>query len=74
MEQTMTKNELASILLQMYKKDKATGIHLFGIKYASDLDRLDTTNAEMIKLAGLKSSYFAELAKGRRLAKWVILK
>ena len=44
-------------------------IHLFGIKYPDELGSL--TNVGVVRQAGMRESYHTEVAKGRRLAKYV---
>ena len=72
----MTIQELADQLREMYdtapKGEKAAYIHLFGIKYAAELDRFSP--ASVVERAGLKHSYGTEVNKGRNLAKYVDLK
>ena len=52
--------------------EKVAHIHLFGIKYADELDGL--TSMDIVRQAGLRESYNTEVAKGRKLAKYVRLK
>ena len=65
--------EAAHKLREMYDNapegEKATQIHLFGIKYAEDLARLPL--AEVLEQSGLLRSYVTEVNKGRNLAKHV---
>ena len=72
----MTIQELADQLREMYdtapKGEKAAYIHLFGIKYAAELDRFSP--ASVVERAGLRRSYGTEVNKGRNLAKYVDLK
>ena len=49
--------------------EQVAHIHLFGITYADELDHL--TNAEIVRQAGIRESYITEVAKGRKLAKYV---
>ena len=69
----MTLEEAGRTLRQMYKtapnKEKAAYIHLFGIMYDSELG--DLTNTDIVRAAGIRPSYHSEVAKGRRLAKFV---
>ena len=55
----MTLDEAASILRRMYQnapdKEQVAHIHLFGIKYASQLN--DLSNTEIVRRAGLKPSF-----------------
>ena len=72
----MNLDEAAHTLRQMYNnapdKEQVAHIHLFGIKYADQLEGL--SNTEIIRRAGLYPSYHSEVAKGRRLAKYVVVK
>ena len=51
-----------------------TMIHLFGIKYADEIDVCGATPTELCRMAELRESYNAEVSKGRRLAPFVELK
>ena len=54
------------------RNEQVAHIHLFGIKYAQYLQRL--TNAEVIRASGIPATYHSELAKGRKLSKYVVVK
>ena len=45
---------------------------MFGFKYADELVSL--TNKDIVRQAGINESYITEVAKGRKLAKYVRLK
>ncbi len=72
----MTVDEAANILREMYRKapigEKATSIHLFGIKYAKELGGLSI--ADIAERATGHKSYQVEINKGIRLAEYVQLK
>ena len=72
----MTVDQAANIFRRMYQnappKEQVAHIHLFGIKYALELEGMP--NTEIVRRAGLKPSYHSEVAKGRRLGKYVTLK
>ena len=72
----MTVDEAAHILREMYRKapigEKATSIHLFGIKYAKELSGLSI--ADIADQATGSESYQVEIRKGIRLAEYVQLK
>ena len=72
----MNVQELADKLREMYetapKGEQAAMIHLFGIKYAADLNGVSL--ASVVEHAGLRRSYVTEINKGRNLAKYVDLK
>ena len=75
----MTLRDLASELSYMYnsapKGDKTTMIHLFAIKYATELDELEDSNMkDLLEIANMPVSYVTEINKGRRLSKYVIPK
>ena len=75
----MTLRELAAVLSNMYttapKGDKTTMIHLFAIKFATELDELEDSNMnELLEIAHMPVSYVTEINKGRRLSKYVIPK
>ena len=69
----MTVQEAGLRLREMYDsapdREKVVQIHLFGIKYANEIEGL--TNMDIVRHAGLYESYSTEVAKGRRLAKYV---
>ena len=69
----MTLEEAGRKLREMYDAapygEQVAQIHLFGIKYADELGSL--TNMDIVRQAGMRESYHAEVAKGRRLAKYV---
>ncbi len=71
----MTKTELAQILKQMYDDGVKHGneavamIHMFGIKYGDQIEAADSTPQEIVALAGLDQSYYAEVNKGRNIGK-----
>jgi 5-methylcytosine-specific restriction protein B len=66
----MNKNELASILKNMYDNaeegEKVAMIHLFGMKYSKEIKELSSAN-EIVKLAGIKDSYYSEVSKGIKI-------
>lgn len=69
----MDTTELRKLLCESYqnvqKTEKVTMIHLFGIKYAEEIKRCGI--AEIIKEAGIFSTYRTELGKEIKLAKYV---
>lgn len=71
----MTISELGAALRYMYstapEKEKATFIHLFGIKYGAIILRNNYSSSEIIKASGLKDSYKTEVRKGVNLSKYV---
>ncbi len=69
----MTQNEAIAILKNMYEnapdRDQVAMIHLFGIKYASEL--VDLHKQTIATRATGKPSYVTEINNGIRLAKYV---
>ncbi len=69
----MTLEEAGRKLREVYDAapygEQVAHIHLFGIKYADELDGL--TNMDIVRQAGMHESYYTEVAKGRKLAKYV---
>lgn len=65
--------ELANELRRAYEEaqegEKVTMIHLFGIRYAHELQRHSLR--ELAHAAGLNKSYITEIGKGVRLARYV---
>lgn len=74
----MTIIELANILTEMYDGaqtgEAVAMIHLFGIKYATEINQSPYSKKDIIEQAGLSSSYVTELTKGVKLANYVYLK
>lgn len=74
----MTLNELGTKLSEMYnnasKGNAVAMIHLFGIKYANEINKSEFSKRDIIKQAGISSSYLTELTKGVKLADYVIVK
>jgi hypothetical protein len=69
----MDTTEAANILRAMYlgapKGEKVTRIHLFGIKYASELESISLS--DLVAQAGISMTYVTEVNKGKKLAKYV---
>jgi 5-methylcytosine-specific restriction protein B len=77
----MTLDDLASALVKMYNNadsDKVAMIHLFGIRYAKEIQLSGFNANEIIKRAKLPDgsympeSYKTEISKGINLSKYVI--
>ena len=72
----MTLEEAGRRLREMYDTapygEQVAHIHLFGVKYADELEGL--SNVDIVRQAGMYESYSTEVAKGRRLSKYVRLK
>lgn len=75
---TMTLTEISRELRAMYdnagSKEKVVMIHLFGIKYADQIERSDLKAKDIVLAAGLPESYHTEVHKGIRLSRYVIIK
>lgn len=71
----MNSKELGNILKEMYDnapyKESVTMIHLFGIKYHEEINRIGIR--EVVEASGINISYTAEISKALRLAKYVKL-
>jgi hypothetical protein len=65
--------QLGKILEEMYrtapKKEQVTMIHLFGVQFYQDIQRVGVK--EVIEEAGIHSTYRTELNKAVKLAKYV---
>lgn len=74
----MNIKELGGKLREMYtnasKGEAVAMIHLFGIKYAAEINNSEYTKRDIIKASGISESYLTELTKGVKLAEFVILK
>jgi len=74
----MTLQELGKILHDMYS-DSEDGeavamIHLFGVKYADEINDLGVSKRELAEAAGIGESYATEISKGVKLSKYVCVK
>ena len=71
----MDKTDLAKKLNEMYfnsaNGEAVAMIHLFGIKYASEIKQSGSTFRELADLAKIQPSYATEISKGAKLAKYV---
>ena len=71
----MTEYELGQELRNMYDKAprgaQVVFIHLFGIRYASDITDGRLDKKQILRAAGLPESYQTEISKGMNLAKYV---
>lgn len=73
----MTVIELGNKLKEMYEGsngNKTAMIHLFAIRYAEEIRCNRCTPKEILKVAQMPESYFAEINKGIKLAKYVDIK
>lgn len=74
----MTVFDLANRLSTMYtsaaKGESVVMIHLFGIKYASEIRTLNVPIKRIVELAKLPESYATEVSKGIKLAGHVVIK
>lgn len=74
----MTLNELGSTLRKLYeeapKGDAVAMIHLFGIRYATEIKASEFSTKDIIRQSGISTSYLTELTKDVKLAEYVIPK
>lgn len=74
----MELHELGAVLNDMYfnspEKETVAMIHLFGIKYAKEIESLDSSFKEIAIAAGINESYGTEISKGAKLSKYVTVK
>ena len=74
----MTLAELGQTLGDAYQNakegEKVVTIHLFGIRYADQIEASGAIAKEIAKEAGIPDSYGTEIQKGVHLAKFVSLK
>ena len=74
----MELEELAEILHDMYfnseEGEAVAMIHLFGIKYAEDIQSLGVSKRAIAQAAELEESYGTEISKGVKLSRYVYLK
>lgn len=78
----MTIDEAAGILREMYEQGLANGesrtqVHLFGIKYAAELESFSIKELDAIGLqatGGRAKNYGTEIDKGRKLARYVVVR
>lgn len=74
----MTEMKLAEILKDMYENaprgEQVAHIHLFGIKYADEINTNNLKSIDIIRRSGINKSYATELSKGIKLSKYVVPK
>ncbi|WP_418604604.1 hypothetical protein [Hwangdonia sp.] len=74
----MTLNQLGAALSNLYhnapKGEAVAMIHLFGIKYAKELQENNFSKKEIAKAANIPESFGTEISKGIKLAKYVTVK
>ena len=74
----MVKGERAALLRAMYdgakRNEAACQVHLFGIKYAKELQECGCPLKEIVQLSGISMGYLSEVSKGVKLAQYVELK
>lgn len=74
----MTIKELADKLQQMYtnapKGEKVAMIHLFGIVYATEIQKCGFSKKEIAESAKISNKYGTEINKGVKLSKYVLVK
>lgn len=71
----MNIKELGGKLREMYtnapKGEAVAMIHLFGIKYAEEINNSEYSKKDIVKASGISESYLTELTKGVKLAEYV---
>ena len=74
----MTINQLGKALSDLYhnapKGEAVAMIHLFGIKYAKELNEGRFNKKEVAKAANIPESFGTEISKGIKLSKYVSVK
>ena len=74
----MLETELAARLREMYDGAKRNGaacqVHLFGIKYAKELQECGCPLKDIVQQSGISMGYLSEVSKGVKLAQYVELK
>ncbi|WP_211748082.1 hypothetical protein [Paenibacillus sp. Marseille-Q4541] len=74
----MNITELGKILKEMYDKaphgHQVANIHLFGVKYASVIQRNHLKPSDIVAASGLNPSYASEVSKGMKLSEYVVPK
>jgi hypothetical protein len=74
----MDAKQLGNILKDMYdnapRGEQVTQIHVFGIKYATEILKRRIKIKEIVAESGIKSTYVTEVSKGLNLAEYVTLK
>ena len=56
------------------KGEKASMVHLFGIKYSEEIKECKVSTKEIAKAADINESYGTEISKGVKLAYYVDIK
>ena len=72
----MRAEELGRTLRRMYDSGKKGGevdtmVHLFGIKYASEILDCDGSPTDIVRLSGIPESLVTEVKKGMKLERYV---
>ncbi len=74
----MTIQDLGLKLNKMYNNakdgEKVVMIHLFGIKYANEIQNCNCSTKDIAVAANINESYGTEISKGVKLAKYVTIK
>ena len=74
----MDLEELTKILHDMYfnseEGETVAMIHLFGVRYADEIQQLGVAKTTIATEAGLEESYGTEISKGVKLSKYVVAK
>lgn len=71
----MDSAELAAILREMYnganRNEAACQVHLFGIRYAQELQNCGCPLRDIVHLSGISMGYLSEVSKGIKLSRYV---
>lgn len=74
----MDAEELAAELRKQYdnasRNESACQIHLFGIRYARELQSCGVPLKRILELSGVSMGYLSEVSKGIKLARYVRLR
>lgn len=74
----MDASELAEKLREMYdgakRNEAACQVHLFGIRYAKELQQCGCPLRDIVALSGISMGYLSEVSKGIKLSRYVQLK
>lgn len=69
---SLSVNELAAILSDMYQGSDSNGIRMFGLKYGKIIVANGYSCLDIVKAAGIKDSYYSEVNKGVNIYKSIL--
>ncbi|MEZ9142798.1 MULTISPECIES: hypothetical protein [unclassified Shewanella] len=74
----MSTQDLVMKLSEMYqqalKGEKSTMVHLFGVRYATEIRCSTASPKEIAQLANISENYGVEINKGIKLSKYLVEK